>query len=105
MKSPLMTRAGLQARFATNASEDNDKFIFYVRMRQYKSLKSGFIVADAAPTYKPFQLKCHTKDVLIKRELDKDHAADDNESVASKNVQTLCFIVIATPILSAHTCE
>lgn len=87
---------GLQARFST--SETADTFIFYVRIREYKGLKGGFEVAGAKSSCKPFQLKCSLKDICLDQPASKE---GDMETV----VQTICFIIIAIPLVSAHKCK
>lgn len=87
----------LQTRFSSLNSSSNststtdDKFIFYVRIRQHKSLTGGCAVVEDRPTYRPFQLKCYIKNVLVREECDS--GSED---------ATICLIVSATPIRSAH---
>ena len=88
---------GLQARFST--SETTDKFVFYVRIREYKGLRAGFEVAGAKSSCKPFQLKCSIKDITL------DQPAGRPGDMETAVVQTICFIIIAIPLISAHKCE
>ncbi|RWS16565.1 period circadian protein-like protein [Dinothrombium tinctorium] len=86
----------LQSRFATITSSQpkNDKFTFYIRFREYMSLRKGFGIATRKPTFKPFQLICHTRDVLVNgglcsdRKLSTTNRENLNHKTKSKNDNT-----------------
>ncbi|RWS28457.1 period circadian protein-like protein [Leptotrombidium deliense] len=115
----------LQSRFAMSANQPKrDKFTFYVRFREYMSLKKGFGIVNRKATYKPFQLTCTTRDVLMgkvqhsqrKYSLEKnDHLnayEDENEECDGDDqyedeelcnmFQTVCLVVTAALVKSAY---
>lgn len=85
---------GLQARFSPTSLDEKEKFIFYTRIREYKGLKCGFGVSGKKSRCKPFQLKCSLKDIV----LDKN----ETNELTGQTVQTICFIIVAIPLISAH---
>ena len=87
---------GLQARFST--TDTTDKFVFYVRIREYRGLKGGFEVAGAKSSCKPFQFKCSLKDIT----LDPKQAGSRGDGLETTLVQTICFIIVAIPLISAQ---
>lgn len=91
---------GLQARFST--SETTDKFVFYVRIREYRGLRGGFDVASAKSSCKPFQLKCSIRDVTLDQQPSQQGRDGSLETAV---VQTICFIIVAIPLVSAHKRE
>lgn len=92
---------GLQTRFST--CETTDKFVFYVRIREYRGLKSGFEVASVKSSCKPFQLKCSIQDVTLDQKQQSQQGREG--SLETAVVQTICFIIVAVPLFSAHKRE
>lgn len=85
---------GLQSRFAAKEGKSENKIVFYVRIREYKSLRSGFGVAERPAVYRPFQLTCVVKDIVLGK--------TDNPSPVNEEVSTICLVASASPIFSAH---
>ena len=54
---------GLQKQYLIKETKIDEKIIFYVRFREYKSLKDGYGVIDRKTVYKPFQLTCIIRDI------------------------------------------
>lgn len=85
---------GLQSRFTPKESKSEDKIVFYVRIREYKGLKGGYGVAERPAVYRPFQLTCVVKDIILGKQ--------DNPRPANEEISTICLIASASPINSAH---
>lgn len=93
---------GLQARFST--SETTDKFVFYVRIREYRGLRGGFDVASTKSCCKPFQLKCSIRDITLDQQPQQQQQGK-SDGIEAAVVQTICFIIVAIPLMSAHKRE
>ena len=85
---------GLQSRFAAKETKNEEKIVFYVRIREYKTLSGGFGVVERKGIYRPFQLTCIVKDIILGKQ---DNPKPDNEEIS-----TICLVASASPILPAH---
>ncbi|KAI1301838.1 Period circadian protein [Halotydeus destructor] len=88
---------GLQTRLPTGQSEADGSFVFYVRILAHSDFKADILAEQGCPSYRAFQLKCHTMNVRVDNELSEKETEDDNGGQRS-----LCLIVVATPVVSAH---
>ena len=105
----LLSR-GLQSRFshASESAIDSDgRFVFYVRIREYKGLKNcGFEVAGKQASCKPFQLRCFIRDVASAERMNVPESSHESfEQQPRLDLLTICFVIIAIPIHSAHKCK
>ncbi|XP_053214612.1 period circadian protein-like isoform X2 [Panonychus citri] len=85
---------GLQSRFAAKETKSEEKIVFYVRIREYKTLSGGFGVVERKGNYRPFQLTCIVKDIILGKQ--------DNPKPANEEISTICLVASASPILPAH---
>ncbi|XP_015786775.1 period circadian protein-like isoform X2 [Tetranychus urticae] len=83
----------LQSRFAAKDPNNDEKIVFYVRIREYKTLSGGFGVVERKCVYKPFQLTCVVKDIILGKQ--------DNPKPANEEISTICLVASASPILPA----
>lgn len=105
----LLSR-GLQSRFchANETPIDSDgRFVFHTRIREYKGLKNcGFEIVGKKSTCKPFQLRCFVRDVVAAERMTvQEHSDDDTKEQSRLDLLTMCFVIVAIPIKSAHKRE
>lgn len=105
----LLSR-GLQSRFchANESPIDSDgRFVFHTRIREYKGLRNcGFDIVGKKPTCKPFQLRCFVRDVATAERMSAPEFLDNEPKEQSRlDLLTMCFVIVAIPIKSAHKCE